>query len=307
MLSRVLISTLDKQKWLDTVSVALDGIAKVAFDQLGSVSKKVEDVLHGTPTGHPIHPILVVVPIGAWTMTGAFDLVGMEESADFALNVGLVGALGSAVAGIADWRYTKGTARRVGTAHAMFNVSATTLYAISAYQRRQGNRTSGVVFSTLGYACVMAGGYIGGDLSYNLGIPVNRNAWLMGSSEYVPLMPLVDLEENKPTRATTDGEDVLLVRHGETVHALANTCSHLGGPLSDGELDGETIVCPWHGSAFSLEDGSVKCGPSAYNQPCYATRVRDGIVEVKLTDEYGEREPFYRVTHTTETAYGSRE
>lgn len=307
MLSKVVIGVLDKQVWLDTAAKALDGVATVAFDQLGAVSKKVEDVLHGTPTGHPIHPILVVVPIGAWTMTTAFDLAGMEDGADYALNIGLIGALGSAIAGIADWRYTKGTARRVGTAHALFNISATTLYAISSYQRRQGNRTTGKVFSNLGYVCVMAGGYLGGDLAYNLGIPVNRNAWLMGSSEYVPVMPLVDLEENKPTRATTDGEDVVLVRHGETVHALANTCAHLGAPLSDGTLDGEAIVCPWHGSTFSLEDGSVMCGPSAYNQPCYATRVHNGIVEVKLADEYGEREPFYRVTATTETAHGSRE
>jgi nitrite reductase/ring-hydroxylating ferredoxin subunit len=121
------------------------------------------------------------------------------------------------------------------------------------------------------------------------------------------MMPLVDLEENKPTRATAEGEDLVLVRHGDTVHALANTCAHLGAPLSDGKVDGESIVCPWHGSTFSLEDGSVQCGPSAYNQPCYLTRVRNGIVEVKLANEYGEREPFYRVTSTTETAYGSRE
>ncbi len=307
MLSKVFISALDKQKWLDTVGVALDGVAKVAFDSLGPVSKKVEDLLHGTYIGHPVHPVLTDVPIGAWTMVIALDAADMEDGADYALNIGLVGALGAAISGIADWRYTKGTVRRVGTAHALFNVSATALYALSSYQRYQGNRTSGKMLSNIGYACVMAGGFLGGDLAYTLGITVDRNAWLMGPSEYAPVMPLVDLEENKPTRATAEGEDVVLVRHGDTVHALANTCAHLGAPLSDGKLENESIVCPWHGSTFSLEDGRVMCGPAAYNQPCYATRVRDGIIEVKLTGEYAEREPFYRVTSTVETPYGSRE
>ena len=307
MLSKVIIGALDKQRWLDTAATALDGVASAAFDQLGPVSKKFEDLLHGTPVGHPIHPILVVVPIGAWTVAAVFDLVGMEEGADYALNIGLVGAVGAAISGIADWRYTQGTTRRVGTAHAMINTAATTLSAISAYQRWQGNRTSAKVFSSLGYACVMAGGYLGGDLSYNLGIVVNRNAWLMGSSKFVPVLPLVDLEENQPTRATADGEDVVLVRHGDQVHALANACAHLGGPLSDGKVDGKSITCPWHGSTFSLEDGQVMCGPSPYNQPCYTARVQNGIVEVKLSGEYGEREPFYRITTATETAYSANE
>jgi hypothetical protein len=118
MLSKAVVRVVDKQTWLDTVGKALDSVATVAFDQLGSASKKFEDLLHGTPMGHPVHPIIIVVPLGAWTMTAALDIAGMEEGADLTLNIGLVGALSAAISGIADWRYTKGTTRRVGTTSA---------------------------------------------------------------------------------------------------------------------------------------------------------------------------------------------
>ena len=128
---------------------------------------------------------------------------------------------------------------------------------------------------------------------------VNRNAWIMGRSPYTAVMPLVDLAEDTPTRATANGEDVVLVRRGETVYAMGQTCAHLGGPLSEGSLEGDCIVCPWHGSQFRLEDGHVVRGPSAYHQPSYAVRIRNGLVEVQLGGEPGEREPWYRVQGIT--------
>jgi nitrite reductase/ring-hydroxylating ferredoxin subunit len=78
-----------------------------------------------------------------------------------------------------------------------------------------------------------------------------------------------------------DGHDVLLVRSGGTIHALAGRCTHRGGPLADGELVDGCVECPWHGSRFALEDGSVERGPAAFPQPLYETRVRDGRVEVR--------------------------
>ena len=64
-------------------------------------------------------------------------------------------------------------------------------------------------------------------------------------------------------------------------HIFAESCAHLGGPLSEGELQEDSVVCPWHGSSFALEDGRVQDGPSAYSQPCLQTRVRKGQIEVR--------------------------
>jgi nitrite reductase/ring-hydroxylating ferredoxin subunit len=65
------------------------------------------------------------------------------------------------------------------------------------------------------------------------------------------------------------------------VHALKDTCSHLGGPLSQGSYDGDTITCPWHYSTFRVRDGTVVHGPATSRQPHYVARIRDGQVELQ--------------------------
>jgi nitrite reductase/ring-hydroxylating ferredoxin subunit len=72
-----------------------------------------------------------------------------------------------------------------------------------------------------------------------------------------------------------------LLKRAGRIFVLAEKCSHLGGPLADGKLEGETVTCPWHGSKFSLRDGSVINGPATYSQPCFEVRVRNGQVEVR--------------------------
>jgi nitrite reductase/ring-hydroxylating ferredoxin subunit len=74
---------------------------------------------------------------------------------------------------------------------------------------------------------------------------------------------------------------LVVVRRGDVVYALKETCSHAGGPLSQGTLVGDTIVCPWHASAYRLADGVVRHGPSATRQIRYRARVNDGQVEVQ--------------------------
>ena len=90
-----------------------------------------------------------------------------------------------------------------------------------------------------------------------------------------------ELAEGEPHRAELDGVPVVVVRSGGELYALADRCSHRGGPLSDGEVSDGCITCPWHGSRFRLEDGSVERGPAAYPQPALDVRVSGGMVEVR--------------------------
>jgi nitrite reductase/ring-hydroxylating ferredoxin subunit len=90
-----------------------------------------------------------------------------------------------------------------------------------------------------------------------------------------------DLAEAKPTRAEHDGVPILLVRRGDRIFALAETCSHFNGPLSEGKLVGDSIVCPWHASRFALQDGRVLDGPAVHPQPCLRVRVQTGQVEIR--------------------------
>ena len=78
-----------------------------------------------------------------------------------------------------------------------------------------------------------------------------------------------------------DGVDVLLVRQGGRVYALANRCTHRGGPLHQGRLSDGCVECPWHKSVFRLDDGSVERGPAAYPQRSFDVRVADGEIFVR--------------------------
>jgi nitrite reductase/ring-hydroxylating ferredoxin subunit len=124
------------------------------------------------------------------------------------------------------------------------------------------------------------GAYLGGHLVYNERIGVNHAPEEL-PDKFVPVMKESELPENKMCKADADGIPIFVVRRGGRIFALAEKCSHLGGPLAEGELDGETVTCPWHGSKFSIEDGSVLVGPATYAQPCFEVRVRDGQIEVR--------------------------
>jgi nitrite reductase/ring-hydroxylating ferredoxin subunit len=74
---------------------------------------------------------------------------------------------------------------------------------------------------------------------------------------------------------------LVVVRRGDLVWALKETCSHAGGPLAQGTLRGSSIVCPWHASAFRLSDGAVRHGPAATRQVAYRARINGDQVEVQ--------------------------
>ena len=109
---------------------------------------------------------------------------------------------------------------------------------------------------------------------------------------------LDELHEAMPFGVDVDGARVVVVRRGEAVFALAATCSHAGGPLDEGRVDGGAIECPWHRSKFALYDGAVRRGPATTSQPVYDVVVHSGMVEIRgpvppgtivLSDEVRER------------------
>lgn len=90
-----------------------------------------------------------------------------------------------------------------------------------------------------------------------------------------------EVREGEPRRVEARGHVLVLVRRDGRLHALADRCAHLGGPLSEGRLEGDSIRCPWHGSRFALQDGRVLEGPAIFPQPCFEVRVRAGQIEVR--------------------------
>ncbi|MFI5829044.1 Rieske 2Fe-2S domain-containing protein [Streptomyces sp. NPDC051578] len=244
------------------------------------------DVLHGRPIGHPAHPPLVQVPLGAWFSSAVLDLLpGQRRAAHVLIGVGVVTAVPAALAGWTDWAELPPEQARVGLVHALTNSVGLCLYAGSFLARARGRTWRGRALSAAGLAAVSAGGALGGHLAYRQAAGANHAeavTHLVGEGWH-RVGPVADFAVDRPVRASVDGVDVLVVRAaGGDVRVLADRCSHMGGPLSEGEITDGCVRCPWHGSVFRLADGWNVEGPATAPQPSFETRVVDGHVEARL-------------------------
>ena len=245
--------------------------------------RPIKDFLNGTWLGHPVHAALTDLPIGALLLTVILDVLGQDAAADIALVATILFMLGAALAGFADYTDTDGTARTRATTHATLMVITLLLLLISVALRAAAgsDRTIAVVVSFVAFLLLTAGAYIGGDVVYVLGNMVDRHAFRGAGTKWVrldtgTLVDLMTLPESTPTKAKAGINDLVLVRMGDTVHALHAVCAHAGGPLAEGTVVDGCIECPWHSSRFRLTDGHLRQGPTVYDQPVYELRPADG-------------------------------
>lgn len=279
---------IENQEWLDTAAEQAQKAVSAAYGQGGETVQKVQNFLHGTWLGHPLHSAVTDVPIGSWTaavvLDALSDLTGNEDlqrGADAAIAIGLAGAAVSAATGITDWQHTDGRARKIGFIHGVLNTAGALLFTSSLLARKRDERTKGRGLSMLGFAVAMGAAYLGGKLVYSEQVGVDHTVGQRFPDDFQRVMANADLRDGHMHAVELDGMRILLARCGGQVYAIGDVCSHFGGPLSEGEMEGCTVRCPWHGSRFSLEDGSVIDGPSTHPQPSLETRVRDGHIEVR--------------------------
>jgi len=249
---------------------------------------RLRNFLNGVWLGEPLHVVLTDIPIGAWTATMIFDALSLVRpgrelawAADASLAIGLAGAACSAATGVTDWSDVDPPARRTGLIHGLLNLSATALFATSLILRKKKSRAAGRFSAALGYAVMAYAAHLGGKMVYENRVGVDRTDGQPFPQDFVAVLAESDLADDKPTRAVHDGVPILLVRRGNRLFAMAETCSHFSGPLAEGKLVGDSIVCPLHNSRFSLEDGRVLDGPAVHAQPCLEARARDGHIEVR--------------------------
>lgn len=275
-----LVGRISRNKRLGSLGQAIGGA-------VGKVLKPgpVKDFLSGTWLGHAAHPVLTDLPIGSFTSALALDLLGGEEAAAGAqtlVGLGILAAVPTAVTGLSeladlgeerDWA--------VAAAHAFGNNAALACYGLSYLARRRGNRGLGIFWSVAGGAALSWSAYLGGHLSFRRGIGVDHTAFEQPIGEWTDVLDDTELPEGKAQQVSADGHQVLLYRFAGQICALSDTCSHAGGPLHEGDIDGLGVTCPWHGSRFDLTDGSVRRGPATAPQPTYEARVRDGRIEIR--------------------------
>jgi nitrite reductase/ring-hydroxylating ferredoxin subunit len=248
-------------------------------------SRAVKNTLSGTWLGHPLHPALSDLPIGAWVMASLLDLTAGEPGARAArllVGTGLVAAVPTAAAGAADWSDTYGATQRVGLVHGACNATATVLQAGSWLARRRGCRGAGVVLSGVGLGLTLSAAYLGGHLSFVRGAGVNHTAFQEADAAWTDVAAESDLVDERPLRVVAKEVPVVVVRHGGRLYALSATCTHAGGPLDEGRLvDDGCLRCPWHGSVFRLEGGEVVRGPASVPEPAWEVKAEDGRVHVR--------------------------
>ncbi|WP_231743167.1 DUF2231 domain-containing protein [Mycobacterium sp. GA-2829] len=151
-------------------------------------AKQPVSALLAGPYGHPFHPILVTVPIGAWAATLCFDIAShlvnepaaLAQGAQWLIAIGVLGALAAATVGFLDLlAIPSGTrAHRVGLLHMALNLTVTALYAVgfawrhTDYPQQEAVGIGPLALSVLGFAVLAVSGYLGGMLSYRYGVRV---------------------------------------------------------------------------------------------------------------------------------------
>ncbi len=283
------VGLLGRQTWLDRPSYRLEHVLGLVRAGGGGAGDRIGNLLHGTWLGHPLHPLLTGVPTGAVATTVVLDLAavlpgratGLREAARLSLGVGILGSVAAAATGLSDWQHTQEESRRVGLVHGGLNGVATGLYVLSWWDRRQARNARGAAMSALGYGITMAAGYLGGDLVFRSAIGVDRSGPRLATGEWTPVLSSSALLAGEPQQVEAAGVGVVLFRDSAEIWAVGEYCPHLGAPMADGWVDRGFITCPWHVSRFQPDTGKVLQGPATAPLPCYQTRVRNGMVEVR--------------------------
>ena len=290
-----LFSVLDRLSEVSSFDKSLES-ARTAVDKVLK-PQAFKDLLHGTWLGHPLHPVLAMVPVGTWLSAGILDLTPPTRPAATALiGTGVAASLPAALAGAADWSEQDDAVRRLGALHAAANVAALGLYVGSLVARAKGNGTLGRVLAYSGLGLASGSAAVGGHMSYAQSSGANHSVTdaRQLTTDWIDLGPLDDLPDGRPTLRTGEGQgapiSLAVVRRGAKVDAFLGACAHVGGPLAEGTVEevrgAECLVCPWHGSAFDLDSGEPRRGPTASAQEKLEVKYEAGRAFGKLPDRH---------------------
>jgi uncharacterized membrane protein/nitrite reductase/ring-hydroxylating ferredoxin subunit len=256
---------------------------------------------HAQIAGHPIHPMLVVFPIGLLVGSWAFDLIGRMSgnellwAAAFYMAIGgIVGGVLAAVAGTIDYLGAippRSSAKKRGLLHGGLNAIVLIVFLVIAVHRRDPiAQPDGfeLLLSTLAVIGLGVSGWLGGTLSYRNQIGVDRRFANAGKfrertleSWDRPACNESEIGDGQMMLIHIGDERVVLGRCSQGIVAFSDHCTHKGGPLSDGALVGCTVQCPWHGSQFDVQTGRVVAGPAGSQIDVYKTEIRGGEVYVQ--------------------------
>ena len=250
---------------------------------------------------HPIHPMLVVLPLGLFIGSWVFDLIGKTRNNEllwaasyYCAIAGIVGGFMAAVPGIIDLFTVvppRSSAKSRGLLHGGLNTLVLIAFIVIAFHRTSAIAEPGgfeLGLMTIAILALGVSGWLGGTLAYRNQIGVdhryaNAGTWKERQLENWerPACNQSELSEGQMMLVRVGGERVVIGRCAQGIVAFSDHCTHRGGPLSDGALVGCTVQCPWHGSQFDVTTGRVVAGPAKSKIDVYETETRSGEVYVK--------------------------
>jgi uncharacterized membrane protein/nitrite reductase/ring-hydroxylating ferredoxin subunit len=271
------------------------------------------DWLEGRPLGHPLHPMLVHLPIGLFVLSFLFDVASqifageawLVPAAFYSLVLALAAAVLAALTGVADWADIRSDhpGKPVATTHMALNLVAVALFGVSAILRlgqldAAATPILPLLLSLVGLGLLSYSGYLGGRLIYEDGIAVGRHrrrgdlpfrtVQVQAEPEqdgFVPVAYTSRLAEGQTLRIEANGYVLALARIDGEFYAFQEFCTHRFGPLSEGALADGQVQCPWHRSCFDVRTGKVTQGPAKVDLKTFDVRVMDDIVLVRVPAE----------------------
>lgn len=268
----------------------------------------IKALLQGKPLGHPLHPMLVHLPIGLFLLSFVFDVISITRDAParsasfvlpafYTMSIGIVFALVAAVPGFADYTSIRRDhpARRTAVWHMLLNLAVVGLYIGNVILRDRRYdpfepRVEGLPFamSLAAIGLLSVSGWLGGKMVYNDGVGVGRHRRKRGRTPRETIVTdgvlgETDLREGDSLRLDINDTIATVAKVDGKVYAFQEFCTHRFGPLSEGTFDGTTVRCPWHGSCFDMRSGKVTDGPAKEDIRAFEVEEKDGQVRIRVT------------------------
>ena len=101
-------------------------------------------------------------------------------------------------------------------------------------------------------------------------------------TEFVKVARTDEIADGQAKLVEVNGNEVAIFNVHGSFHAIDNTCTHMGGPLCEGEIEGTEVTCPWHGAVFDVTSGQVLGPPAVQAVNRYSVRVDGPDIEVEV-------------------------
>ena len=108
--------------------------------------------------------------------------------------------------------------------------------------------------------------------------------------DFVNVAETKDIQRSQMKEVQIDGQDICIANVDGKYYAIGNVCTHEGGPLADGRLEGYEVECPWHQSKFDVRTGEVTSPPASESEPIYEIKVDDTSILVRKHPSAIEKE-----------------